>query len=263
MSDTPEDAAHKLARRILKRYNDPQEAYVTESLAKSILGRSKSMDKRLEAQGKPRDGSTMPLLDRLAQEIRRVDGNHTLGAGQLAAALLPAIDATIQHWKDTADTYMLEVLQERKNLIDFREHVDKNYVHRMDKRLEAQGKPNPESAATQTLRELIDANLVVRANSEGRWFVALLNPNGDHLFSAPHWGWYEGTVQHRDAMVQRLLEVIQPAADSLIEAAIERCAQIAEQEGSVGMIQNYGRITVAIRALTPASIREEMSKRKL
>ncbi|QPC91475.1 hypothetical protein [Mesorhizobium sp. INR15] len=33
-------------------------------------------------------------VDALAQEIRRVDGNHDLGAGQLAEALMPFIDAT-------------------------------------------------------------------------------------------------------------------------------------------------------------------------
>lgn len=36
------------------------------------------------------------LIDSLAQEIRRVDGNHSLGAGALAEALMPFIEASLQ-----------------------------------------------------------------------------------------------------------------------------------------------------------------------
>lgn len=35
----------------------------------------------------------MPEVDDLAQEIRRVDGNHSLGAGALAEALMPFFSA--------------------------------------------------------------------------------------------------------------------------------------------------------------------------
>ena len=42
----------------------------------------------------PAQEARVPLnVDALAQEIRRVDGNHSLGAGALAEALLPWITA--------------------------------------------------------------------------------------------------------------------------------------------------------------------------
>lgn len=37
----------------------------------------------------------MQFVDKLAQEIRRVDGNHSLGAGALAEALMPFIEAAL------------------------------------------------------------------------------------------------------------------------------------------------------------------------
>lgn len=37
------------------------------------------------------DNTNIEAIDFLAQEIRRVDGNHTLGAGALAEALMPFI----------------------------------------------------------------------------------------------------------------------------------------------------------------------------
>ena len=43
----------------------------------------------LAAQEKPEPGVAVLDVDRLAQEIRRVDGNHSLGAGALAEALMP------------------------------------------------------------------------------------------------------------------------------------------------------------------------------
>jgi hypothetical protein len=38
----------------------------------------------------------MMLVDELAQEIRRVDGNHDLGAGALAEALMPWIQSLVE-----------------------------------------------------------------------------------------------------------------------------------------------------------------------
>lgn len=40
-------------------------------------------------------GVAVPDVDSLAQEIRRVDGNHSLGAGALAEALMPFLSAAI------------------------------------------------------------------------------------------------------------------------------------------------------------------------
>lgn len=48
----------------------------------------------LVARALERIGGTGMNVDDLAQEIRRVDGNHSLGAGQLAEALMPFILAS-------------------------------------------------------------------------------------------------------------------------------------------------------------------------
>lgn len=54
---------------------------------------------------------TVLNVDDLAQEIRRVDGKHDLGAGALAEALLPFIEQAVlqseqvQAWKRDAERY--------------------------------------------------------------------------------------------------------------------------------------------------------------
>lgn len=46
--------------------------------------------------------SNTPIdVDVLAQEIRRVDGNHDKGAGALAEALMPFLSAALQSAADT------------------------------------------------------------------------------------------------------------------------------------------------------------------
>jgi hypothetical protein len=53
-------------------------------------------EKRLNAVVSDEAAPVVPVgvsVDALAQEIRRVDGHHTLGAGALAEALLPFIEA--------------------------------------------------------------------------------------------------------------------------------------------------------------------------
>ena len=49
----------------------------------------------LAAQEKPEPGEAVLDVDRLAQEIRRVDGNHSLGAGALAEALMPFLSPAL------------------------------------------------------------------------------------------------------------------------------------------------------------------------
>jgi hypothetical protein len=70
--------------------------------------------------------------------------------------------------------------------------------------------PAPSTDRAGELLSVLRKNLVVKKNNEGRYFVSLLDAKGDHLFSAPHWGWYVGTLQHRDSMIERLAEIVAP-----------------------------------------------------
>jgi len=55
-------------------------------------------------------------IDALAQEIRRVDGNHSLGAGALAEALMPFLQAAcpgstgaVEGWRDALTWALAEI----------------------------------------------------------------------------------------------------------------------------------------------------------
>lgn len=52
----------------------------------------------IDAWNRRADLQSQPLtVDALAQEIRRVNGDHSLGAGALAEALMPFIQSALQH----------------------------------------------------------------------------------------------------------------------------------------------------------------------
>lgn len=75
----------------------------------------------------------MLTVDALAQEIRRVDGNHSLGAGALAEALMPFISAALSieqtqpvqvkalEWAGETDSYALAEVTQKTYSISFEE----------------------------------------------------------------------------------------------------------------------------------------------
>lgn len=98
----------------------------------------------------------------------------------------------------------------------------------------------------------IKPQLVVKTNPQGEHFVSLLDSEGNHLFSAPSWGWYEGTVQHRDEMVKRIAEIFVPVLDAVALAAgneaLEKAAVLVETKYFTSLF-NKDEVAAAIRAM--------------
>lgn len=193
----------------------------------------------LEAQGK----STQPLrVDWLAQEIRRVDGNHTLGAGALAAAILPAIEAAIREavagaYRDVADWLRH---RDRPALMnpDVLEHLAKNIEWRTP-------------ADAQAAMDSLIAEKVKQAEEKGK-----------------ECEWCDGLA----IMCAACIQEGKGTSDSLIARAIEWCAKTArnvvfrchspnDREFESGCVQTRDSIVGAIRAITPASVREESTRK--
>lgn len=75
-------------------------------------------------------------VDALAQEIRRANGNHTLGAGALAEALMPFLQSTrqsqdaerldwlLRHLPGDAIRYCVGVIADTADIDEFREAID-------------------------------------------------------------------------------------------------------------------------------------------
>lgn len=57
-------------------------------------------------------------VDALAQEIRRVDGNHDKGAGVLAEALMPFLSAALQSAADTPPSEKLKLAERLADQVD-------------------------------------------------------------------------------------------------------------------------------------------------
>jgi hypothetical protein len=74
----------------------------------------------------------MPInVDALAQEIRRVDGNHSLGAGALAEALMPFLTAAhpSQQEDGARKAEIFDWLETELSAIDCRYRGDPSYDH--------------------------------------------------------------------------------------------------------------------------------------